>query len=169
MYARPDKESHLDTVWYEIEMLDYCRQRIVQYWEKWKQPHRNVYLEDFLLHYRSLLEVFGCNHYRQGDLIISNARDWTGRDLEASELASMRDPAYALDGKYYDEISKYLQHCTERRVEKKDWKAEEMYHELGNVLSKFKQLFPRQAVPPPTSTADVSTATIIGPTKIFDT
>ena len=57
MYARRPKESHRDTVTYEIEMLDFCLQSLTgkHYRDGNEQA---LYLEGFLLHYRNLIRFF---------------------------------------------------------------------------------------------------------------
>ena len=84
MFSRPPKLSHLDTVQYEIDMLNYCHEKLLK--EEWQNTLDNyISLERFLLHYRNLIEFFGDAE----DLKVSEFNDWSPRILSAEELASI--------------------------------------------------------------------------------
>ncbi len=161
MLSRPQKLSHLDTIQYEIDMLNYCFERLQK--QKWQDVRDSyLYLEGFLLHYRSLIEFFGDAE----DLKVSESKVWSPRMLSERELASIRD-ARPLES-HRGPISQYLQHCTKKRIEHRGWDVQVMYRELKQVLDNFRRLFPVQPVPRPSvvmsaeamSTASCSTATI---------
>jgi hypothetical protein len=84
MYSRRPKESHRDTITYEIEMLSVCAQAITRR-EHPAAQDLYVYLEAFLLHYRNLIRFLSGEHHREGkgDLSTANATAWSGRELTA--------------------------------------------------------------------------------------
>lgn len=142
MYSRRPKESHRDTIAYEIEMLGFCARSITTR----KQASKNdlyVYLEAFLLHYRNLIRFFSGEHHRQDDLSTADTAAWSGRELTPAEVTSIRAPAQALDIKYYQLISKYLQHCTSLRHDyDRGWDVEAMYAEIHPIIVAFEEAFP---------------------------
>lgn len=146
MFARRPKESHRDTVTYEIDMLDFCARRVMRQ-DSDEENERNVYLEAFLLHYRNLIRFFSGEYHREdkGDLSTANSAAWAGRELTPAEIAAIKEPAKALDGEYYRDISKYLQHCTRARFdEDKFWDVESMRGEIRPVIAAFDQAFPAE-------------------------
>jgi hypothetical protein len=156
MFSRPQKLSHLDTIQYEIDMLNYCHEKLLK--EKWQDtPDNYISLECFLLHYRNLVEFFGDAE----DLKVSEWKDWSPRDLSAEELASIsnKEPFKIHRG----QISQYLQHCTKSRTRDRGWNVEEMYGQLKGVLDSFRRLFPVKPIGKRISvlsTNDYSTATM---------
>jgi hypothetical protein len=161
MLSRPPKLSHLDTVQYEIGMLNYCYKTLQETPWKW-EPANFVYLECFLLHYRNLIEFFGDSK----DLKVSEWKAWSPRKLSPQELASISDKKPLQ--KHRGLISQYLQHCTKSRTRDRSWDEKEMYEELRRVLENFRRLFPVRPTAKPTailsadskSTASGSTATL---------
>ena len=99
---------------YEIEMLDFCAQRVMRD-EHADQGDQSVFLEGFLLHYRNLIRFFSGEHHRERDLSTAHPGAWADRQLTPAEIAAIATPARGLDTKYYQLISKYLHHCTELR------------------------------------------------------
>ena len=59
IYSRPEKLNDAQTVLYEIDMLRYAYDRLASPQPTWTQADEWVYLEDFLLHYRNLIQFFG--------------------------------------------------------------------------------------------------------------
>jgi len=53
-YSRTEKESHLDTIHYELSMLNFCGEQL----DKLSRADHsfNAFLECFLLHYRNVME-----------------------------------------------------------------------------------------------------------------
>ncbi len=146
-FARPPKLSHLDTIRWEIDMLDHCFRRLVE-----GPTDKYVYLECFLLHYRNLLEFFSANHTRSDDdLSIQDWKVWADRTPASPEIATLntlKKEADPLDKRYWKDLSMYIQHCTTRRHEEdKDWPVQEMYEKLEHILLKFEKLFPRPSAP----------------------
>src|SRR5579875_2269831 len=92
-YARRPKESHLDTIVFEIEMLNFCKRKVVQC-DTLEVKERWVYLEGFLLHYRNLIRFFsGKGPQRKGDLSTNNSMVWGNRCLSPVEGSTIKDPA----------------------------------------------------------------------------
>ncbi len=53
-------------------------------------------------------------------------------------------PAQALDAKYFELISKYLQHCTRLRHDHdRGWDVEAMLAEINPVITAFEKAFRR--------------------------
>jgi len=52
VYSRPNKLDHADTIRYEIQMLRFSYQRLAE--QRLTERDAWVYLESFLLHYRTL-------------------------------------------------------------------------------------------------------------------
>lgn len=137
MYSRGDKESHLETIRYEIDMLDYCFQRFRKTRDRGDRGENNAFLEGFLLHYRNLIEFLGGRPKRKTDLRLSRPKVWLHprRRVDVSKLARPD-----LVRKYHRPISRYLQHCTEDRANvPREWNVEDMYDELNKLLSDFEQ------------------------------
>lgn len=155
MYARPPKESHLDTIYYEIGMLRFCAS-----WLCGRRPDpltsqeeltAYVFLECFL-HCRNLVRFFNGKNHQDGDLSTKHPEVWAEQALseeEGRELdRSIRQPALRLEP-WHDKISKYLQHCTEHRSNKDvSWDLNQMMAELAPILDAFEQSFPNRDLPP---------------------
>ena len=135
--SRPSKESHVGTILYEIDMLEYCFGRLRE--KRWAEE-KDYYLciEGFLLHYRNLIEFFG-NHGR--GLKAAVPGDWSPRALSAGEVASILNASLL---RHYGElISRYLSHCNEIRAEEdRGWQHIEMYEKIKPLLASFRTLFP---------------------------
>jgi hypothetical protein len=173
-YSRPDKETHADTVLYEIEMLAFAKAHLEKASTKGEQW---AYLEDFLLHYRNLIEFFGKPKPRDGDLSVCRPDSiWQGA-IPEDELRRMRTPELweAYDsGDNNESISKYLHHCTQQRREpRRPWPVDAMYQALKPAMDAFKAKVPPYALPlnerledrriHQSSTYSTATVKIIGP------
>ncbi len=142
---RPDKGSHLETIYYEIDIWRLCFERLIRNrWPEVKDSY--VYLEGFLLHYRGLVEFFSGRHHRRGvDLSFAEPETWAPRLVDQAEADSFRQPAAALEdrGDWLD-ISQYFQHCTVRRfMEQKQWPIGRMFQDLNQIVVRFERSFPR--------------------------
>ena len=141
--ARREKDSHRDTVSYEIDMLRFCAWR----WslaETRPASDRFLLLEGLLLHYRNLIRFFSGNKARRGDLSTANLKEWAGRDLNKAAIEALKEPALVLDIKYFNDISKYLAHCTLlRREPGKSWDVKTMLSEIAPIIAEFERVFPR--------------------------
>jgi len=146
LYSRPDKGNDAETVLYEIDLLRFARDRLLSPQPSWTEGDEWVYLEDFLLHYRNLLEFFGNPRPRDTDLTIKRPSDfWAGRVPDDRVLGSMANRGL---WEKYDtssnpgSISKYLHHCTKQRTVKKQWDVNSMYEDLRPIIERFESLLP---------------------------
>lgn len=144
-YSRPDKEDHAQTVLYEIDLLRFAKGRLEASSTKGDEW---VYLEDFLLHYRNLIEFFGkplARGKKNGDLsILLPEHIWPEAVPDNPALAFMTRPDLweKYDTRDNDvAISKYLHHCTEQRAEARaPWQVNAMYEELRPIIEQFESL-----------------------------
>lgn len=149
--SRPGKLSHTQTMLYEVDMLRETGSQLEK--DKWQgEFHKWVVLEAFLLHFRNLIEFFGGPDPRDTDLSIDKTQSfWTDANRPANDvLAHLRRPD--LWTKYEgtnnpNSISKYLQHCTEHRIDAKDWPVSDMYNELSGTVDEFERLLPDKTRP----------------------
>lgn len=149
-YSRTEKESHLDTIHYELSMLNFCGGQLDKLSPADHRALFNAFLECFLLHYRNVMEFLSGNHHRKAkkpgetsDLSTADPKPWAGRELSPEELAEIQTAAKTIDDKYFQDISQYLQHCTERRfAEDRFWKYGEMFAELRPAIQAFLRRFP---------------------------
>jgi hypothetical protein len=149
-YSRTEKESHLDTIHYELSMLNYCGGQLDKLSRAGQRALFNAFLECFLLHYRNVMRFLSGNHHwkakkpgETSDLSTADPKPWAGRELSLEELAEIQSPAKTIDDKYFQDISQYLQHCTERRfAEGRFWKYGEMFAELRPAVQAFLRRFP---------------------------
>jgi hypothetical protein len=121
---RTRKESHLDTIWHEIDMLEHCHKILRDSPPPATDPCRNLLIEGFLLHFRNLIQFYSGNEHRhkrnKNDLSTLEPAVWAGRALtpeEEKEVDAMRAPGKALDDTFSDKVSVCLQHCTIERAE----------------------------------------------------
>lgn len=131
---RSPKNTPLDTVLYEIDMLRHCATILPS-----KHDARNgcqsamkdyyVYIEAFLLHLRNLLAFFTNQASEPADLRLNQIGMWLGRRVEQREYSALIAKAKDINRRFgivgstcYDQISKFLQHCTSYRHERgRDW------------------------------------------------
>jgi hypothetical protein len=153
--SRPSKYTNAQTILYEIDMLRFTAGRFEKSDNEWGEWSN---LECFLLHFRNLIEFFG-NQPRGDDLNIQRPeRIWIDPRTMPSpaELAPLRredlwkkyevrDPSDQTQAN--DKVSRYLQHCTEQRVDGKEWKVGEMFAELEPLMSTFENLLPDKSRP----------------------
>jgi len=144
MYSRPSKGSPEETIWYEVEMLDFCYRRLKTRENSWEtECDFYVYLEAYLLHYRNLLACFSGEHHRSDDIDFSNLSQWTTKQVTQSQVDAIRDPAKQLEQSYYRDISQFLAHVTVRRsVEDMKWMVHGMHARVQPIAQDFLKLFP---------------------------
>lgn len=171
IYSRPNKLDHAATVRYEIQMLRFSYQRLAE--QELTERDAWVYLESFLLHYRNMIDFLGNERPRSGDLHIMNI--WTLENLteptnlneiyaNGKQLRVRYEPSDAQGG---GRISQYLQHCTEKRIDFKDWEVSTMYKEIEPLLSDVdKRLGPDKgilkSIPAVETLGDLSASTTVG-------
>ena len=141
--ARDDKESHLDTIYYEIRTLRYAFDWIQGHWDRCRdQDRRTALLESYLLHYRNLAQFFA-SRGRQTHLQFRKGKVWAGRALTEKELAAIGKPGKQVEGAHASRISIYLSHCTpERFTQPIKWEVGQMNREIEEVISEFVRSFP---------------------------
>jgi hypothetical protein len=149
--ARPSKFTHAETILYEIDMVRFAAGSFGE--ADGLSSWRN--LECFLIHFRNLIEFFGKEPTRDNLSIQRPETVWPDEATRpsAEELRQLfRDDLW---DKYEvrepndvnDKISRYLQHCTEQRVNGKNWRVREMFEELDRVMSEFEKLLPDRSRP----------------------
>jgi hypothetical protein len=152
MYERTSKETHLDTIWYEMDMLEFSYQEFTKNTPAQQSPHWNLLIEGFLLHYRNLIQFLSGSEerhkrYKGNDLSTFDPMTWAKRKLTKEEIDAIKIPGEKLDQKYSNKISNLLQHCTVVRIEPlQGWEMEKMYREIEPIISAFAKSFPRQSV-----------------------
>jgi hypothetical protein len=170
-YSRTEEESHLDTIHYELSMLNFCGGQLDKLSPAEQRAVFNAFLECFLLHYRNAMEFLSGTHHRRAkkpgetsDLSTADPKPWAERELSPEELAEIQAPARATYERHFQDISQYLQHCTERRfAESRFWKYGKMFDELRPAIQAFLQRFPVRlggSTRVPTSGNGGSTATV---------
>jgi hypothetical protein len=158
LHQRSEKNSHLDTLLYEIDMLRHCeravRQRVVAVdAPDAKRADYYLAIEGFLLHLRNLLAFLTNRKSKDTDIIINEPEMWAGRHVDQREYSDLIKACRELDRRCgvladggpstcYDEISKYLQHCTTFRYERaKQWPVEEIHAGINPLLEIFEARF----------------------------
>jgi hypothetical protein len=105
-------------------------------------------LERFLLHFRNLIEFFGKPANDGDTLSILKPESFSNdqqlheglKKLYRNDLWTKYEVRH--NGEENDKISRYLQHCTEERVNDKSWKTREMFVELSPLLEQFEKALP---------------------------
>jgi hypothetical protein len=169
--SRPKKFDYVDTIHYEIDMLRFAASRLNE--GKLTERDAWVYLEAFLLHYRNLIEFLGKDGASGSDLRITNIWQLAGLPVpttanqihqDGRALWAKYEPGNALGG---GRISQYLQHCTIKRIDAKDWAVGEMVNDIEPVLTEVeKHLGPHKGmfgqVPAVTVSTTASASTAVG-------
>jgi hypothetical protein len=114
-----------------------------------------VYLESFLLHYRSLLEFFGKVKPSATDVNVKTI--WQMENLKPPPPASLNavhSTGTALLNKYEPpdtagggRISQYLHHCTIKRIDFKEWPIDEMGGEIEPLIKEVASYLMPKATP----------------------
>jgi len=143
IFSRPKKLNHIDTVRYEIDMLRYAANRLAE--QKLTEREAWVYLEAFLLHYRNLIEFLGKETASQTDLHVTTI--WQLANLAPpTKLHEIHTDGKVLWTRYEPKdsqgggrISQYLQHCTTKRIDAKDWEVATMMNEIEPLLCELEK------------------------------
>jgi hypothetical protein len=145
--SRLDRLSYIQTMLYEIEML---RETARRYGKRNEEMDKRICLESFLLHFRNLIQFFGPipKPLRTDDLHITKTEDfWSDANRpDEKVLAGLRLihlwDTYENPGPAKDRptISKYLHHCTKRRIAPKIWVIGTMFGEVNPTLLSFENL-----------------------------
>jgi hypothetical protein len=145
--SRPKKIHHPDTVLYEIYMLRFAAGRLLEgqtkgYWRDEKDAW--VYLEAFLIHFRNLIEFLGNDNPRPTDVHVKTI--WALVNLrppdrldEICTKGSLLWNEYEPKGKDSVRLSQYLAHCTQRRIESRDWPIDTMVEQIEPLLTEIEK------------------------------
>jgi hypothetical protein len=144
--SRALKLSHTQTILYEIDMLRYTAAELDK-GNRTVEKAKWICLEGFLVHFRNLIEFFGKPAPRPTDLHITKPGDfWRDAATQPSQSELAKLQRADLWDKYEDDqddrISRFLHHCTQHRVDPKEWEVGIMYNELKPTLDAFEQLVP---------------------------
>jgi hypothetical protein len=146
-FSRPKKLDHIDTVRYEIDMLRFAIQRLAE--QKLTKRDAWSYLEVFLLHYRNLIDFLGGEQPSPNSTDLHVTTFWKLTSLtpppkldeiyaKGKVLRARYEPTNAQGG---GRISQYLQHCTTKRTDAKDWPVTAMMNEIEPLLSEVEKQF----------------------------
>lgn len=157
----------MDTVRYEIDMLNFSYETLKKNQHKWRDMRDfRAYVECFLLHYRNLIEFFG----NEGSGVRVRGLKDLHHHLTDAQVESMTE--LNLMQEYRGKISQRLGHMgTRRHKDDRDWNFKEMHKKILPLLSTFERLLPRPpgawslATVGPTSIESITTGTVqeIGP------
>lgn len=148
--SRPKKLSHSDTVLYEIYMLRFAAGRLLDghtkdYWRDEKDAW--VYLEAFLVHFRNLIEFLGNDKPRPTDVHVKTI--WKLEDLtppgpldDICAKGTHLWDEYEPGGKDGVRLSQYLAHCTQQRIEPRDWDIDRMTGQIEPLLAEIEKRLP---------------------------
>ena len=158
MHERSPKNSAIDTLLYEREMLRHCADTIEAKRQRFQKNFSDedamceyyLGIEGFLLHFRNLLGFFVNRGSQRSDLTIANASSWSnGRagdqriTSKLTESAKKINQAHGLHNQdCYKKISIFLQHCTtHRHQEARSWDIERMFADFQPILDEFVKHF----------------------------
>jgi hypothetical protein len=154
LLPKGSKSEPLDVINYEIDMWRRCYAGITYAREVFQQRHSpdnlfeyNLRIEGFLLHTRNLLGFFTNQLSKPTDLGIR--QEWALRRLGQRSVASFMKRARDVNNKHrgdgktcYDEISKFLNHCSDQRFERaKSWETDGIFTDMHLILQEFESAF----------------------------
>lgn len=137
-------------------------------------------LEGFLLHLRNLLAFLMSRQDEPTDLGINNPSQWSQGPVDRRDYSDLMKAAREINDRHgagrstcYDQISKFLQHCTTYRHEQdRDWDVKQIFAEFDPILQKFERRFaPTEQTVSATTvvrTINNSTATMRTFSPLFD-
>jgi hypothetical protein len=140
VFATPERLTDADTILYEIYMLRFTAQRLLEHHQEANWPDEKdawVYLEAFLVHYRNLIEFLGKREARSDTLTV--ARIWKRLNLpEPIGSLQIQSDGEKLHAKYEgveDCISRYVSHPTIKRTDQRNWRIDVMSQEIEPLLA----------------------------------
>jgi hypothetical protein len=156
-FSSKDELDHVDTIQYEIDMLRFTAERL----DRRDLTGRDawVYLESFLLHCRTLTEFLGKEKPSDTDVHITNIWQLAGLP-EPNNLKEIHDEGKILFKEFEPKdrdgrISQYLQHCTQKRIDPKDWEVGTMFNKINPMLCQVeKHLGPHKGLIAPVRVVD---------------
>jgi hypothetical protein len=160
VHERSQKNNPRDTILYEFDMLRHCAgtlsaKKAIADHSGSDRDGAEYYLgiEGFLLHFRNILAFFTNKRLTNTDLTLDRPEQWAERAVDPHEYGDLTVRSKQLNDKYgvtvnekksdcYDQISKYLQHCTVLRHERsKKWNIESMFADILPILDDFETRF----------------------------
>jgi hypothetical protein len=103
-----------------------------------------VYIESFLIHFRNLVEFLGNPDPRtKGVRDLHVTTIWAREGLQEPEILSKLHndgrQLFELYERQEDRISRFLAHCTEERIDFKEWSIDKMCEEIEPLLDKSEK------------------------------
>lgn len=146
----PARLNHADTILYEIYMLRFAAQRLLEHHQQanWRdQKDAWVYLEAFLAHYWNLIEFLGKPKTRSDTLTVASI--WKLLNLaEPIQTRQIQKDGEELHAKYEevdDCISRYVSHPTIKRIDPRSWRIDVMSEEIEPLLTQVEAALPSHA------------------------
>jgi hypothetical protein len=171
-HERSPKNGPIDTVLYEIDMLRHCAAILPCRHEARNNSEQAmkdyyVYIETFLLHLRNILAFLTNQNSEPADLRISQVGAWLDRAIDPREYSDLIAKAKDVNRRFgtdkstcYDQISKFLQHCTTHRHERgRSWEIEKIFSEVNPILCDFEKRFTPSIKAPEGAPASQSNST----------
>src|ERR1051326_7776877 len=153
-HERSPKNGPIDTVLYEIDMLRHCAAILpckheARHNSEQAMKDYYVYIEAFLLHLRNILAFLTNQASEPADLRINQVGTWLNRAIDPREYSDLIAKAKDMNRRFgtdkstcYDQISKFLQHCTTYRHERgRSWEIEKIFSEVNPILCDFETRF----------------------------
>jgi hypothetical protein len=176
MHERKEKNSAIETILYEIDMLRHCHRTLSSKHalaeKTGSESDRAEYylcIEGFLLHLRNLLAFFTGRRREGSDLILHDSEQWLGSELNPKAYSDLAKAAKDFDRRHgkrdrllHDLISKYLQHCTTfRHLTPQAWDITALAQQMDDIAKEFESRFAKQTPSSGTRTTEShSTATV---------
>jgi hypothetical protein len=155
-HERSPKNQPLDTVLYEIDMLRHCAGMLPSKYNSRSSSEQAmkeyyVYIETFLLHLRNILAFLTNQSSEPADLRINQIGTWLDRAVAPREYSDLIAKSKDVNRRFgtdkstcYDQISKFLQHCTTYRHERgRSWEIEKIFSDVNPILCDFEARFTR--------------------------
>lgn len=154
MYERSLKETGIDVLLYERDLLQHCAKTVEAKRTRAKESpslenKAEYYLaiEGFLLHFRNLLGFFINKRMAPTDLTINRPKNWAnGRKIDQTLCTKLTSKAASVNRKHglsqavdcYKKISWFLQHCTEHRYQiRRAWDLAGMFTDFHSIVNEF--------------------------------
>jgi hypothetical protein len=157
MHQRSQKDTALQVILYERDLLRHCAKTVDSKKMRWKESpsHENeaeyyLAIEGFLLHFRNLLGFFinkRIGKKNTTDLTIDRPWQWAdGRQVDETLCQKLTERAQKVNQEYrlsvevdcYRKISLFLQHCTSHRHQlQRDWNIAGMFADFSPILDGF--------------------------------
>jgi hypothetical protein len=154
MHHRSPKETAIDVIFYERDLLRHCARTVDSKKARWEESpldeNRAEYyltIEGFLLHFRNLLGFFINKRMHLTDLTIDHSEQWAeGRPVDSTFCQKLTERASKVNQEYglspsidcYKKISWFLQHCTDHRYRiQRSWDIAGMFADFNPILDEF--------------------------------